>query len=219
MTDRPVRTIRGRQGRRGASRAARAAVASVAVLSLSFGLAACTSANDGLIDSYRQGSNKGFISGDGRVQEIPADQRGAAVAFTGKAVDGSTVTNADYADRVLVLNFWYAGCGPCRAEAPVLESTSQAVAANGATFLGVNIYDGPEQATAFEQSYGITYPSLLAKEDADLRLAFASWTPLQSVPITLVLDRQGRVAARFIGQVESESVLRTVVDDVAAEAS
>lgn len=200
-------------------RRTRGLVASVAALALAVALAACTSPNDDLIDSYQQGSNKGFISGDGRVQEIPAAERGDAVAFTGAAVDGSTVASADFAGEVLVLNFWYAGCGPCRAEAPILESTAQAVAPGGVRFLGVNIYDGPEQATAFEQTYGITYPSLLAKEDADLRLAFASWTPLQSVPITLVLDRDGRVAARFIGQIESESILRTVVDDVVAESS
>ena len=77
--------------------------------------------------------------------------------------------------------------------------------------------DPAETATAFEEKYGISYPSLLAKEDADLKLAFASWTPLQSVPITLVLDAQGRVAARFIGQVESGSILKTIVNDVLAE--
>ncbi|MCT9003251.1 TlpA family protein disulfide reductase [Microbacterium memoriense] len=186
------------------------------LLVLALGLSACTSANDGLIDSYEQGGDTGFISGDGSVQEIAADQRGDAVEFTGTAVDGSTVTSADFAGDVLVLNFWYAGCGPCRAEAPTLEATAQKT---GAEFLGVNIYDGPEQATAFEETYGISYPSLLAKEDAALKLAFASWTPLQAVPITLVLDAQGRVAARFIGQVASESILTTIVDDVRAEQS
>lgn len=197
----------------------RRVAASVLALALIGGLAACTGTSDDLVEQYRQGGDQGFISGDGRVQEIPEEQRGDAVAFTGTAVDGSTVTSADYADTVLVLNFWYAGCGPCRAEASTLEDTYQAVSPNGATFLGVNIYDGPEQATAFEEKYGITYPSLLAKEDADLKLAFASWTPLQSVPITLVLDAQGRVAARFIGQVESGSILKTIVNDVLAETS
>ena len=192
-------------------------LASVLAIGLIAQLAACTSPNDDLIDAYRQGGDKGFISGDGRVQEIPVDQRGEAVEFAGTAVDGSAVTSADFDDTVLVLNFWYAGCGPCRAEAAVLEESFQATAPKGARFLGVNIYDGPEQATAFEKTYGITYPSLLARSDADLKLAFASWTPLQAVPITLVLDAEGRVAARFIGQIESASILKTVVSDVLAE--
>ena len=196
-------------------RTAASAVALAALLLLT----ACTGGNDGLVEQYQQGGDKGYISGDGTVQEIAPADRGDAVAFTGTAVDGSTVTSTDYAGDVLVLNFWYAGCGPCRAEASTLEDTYQQVSPQGARFLGVNIYDGPEQATAFEQTYGITYPSLIAKEDADLKLAFIDWTPLQSVPITLVLDKQGRVAARFIGQIESGSILRTVVDDVLAETS
>ena len=195
------------------------AVAAAVALASALMLAACTGQNDDLVAQYEQGSGQGFISGDGRVQEIPADQRGGAVEFTGTAVDGATVSNADYAGDVLVLNFWYAGCGPCRAEAPVLESTSQAVADGGARFLGINIFDGPEQATAFEKTYGITYPSLLARDDAELKLAFADWTSVQATPTTLVLDRQGRVAARFVGQVQSESILKTIVDDVLAETS
>ncbi len=194
-------------------------VASLLALTLAGGLAACTGPGDDLAETYKQGGDKGFISGDGRVQQIPADQRGDALEFTGTAVDGSTVASADYADEVVVLNFWYAGCGPCRAEAPLLEKTFQATSPQGAQFLGVNIYDGPEQATAFEKKYGITYPSLLAKDDADLKLAFVAWTPLQAVPITLVLDRQGRVAARFIGQVQDDTSLPTIVGDVLAETS
>lgn len=191
--------------------------ASLLALALGAGLAGCSSANDDLANQYKQGDGKGYISGDGTVQEIAPGDRGGAVSFSGTAVDGATVTNADYADKVLVLNFWYANCGPCRAEAPTLESAYQAVQPAGAEFLGVNIYDGPEGAKAFDEKYNITYPSLLAKDDADLKLAFASWTPLQSVPITLVLDRQGRVAARFIGRVESESILKTIINDVVAE--
>lgn len=192
-------------------------LASVAALVLAVSLAACTNTATGIAGQYQQGTNKGYVSGDGSVQEIPADERGEAVTFTGTAVDGSTVSSADFAGAVLVLNFWYAGCGPCRVEAPILESVAGETKDAGAHFLGVNIYDGPEQATAFEKTYGVTYPSLLAREDADLKLAFASWTPLSAVPITLVLDAEGRVAARFIGAVQSESILRTVVDDVLAE--
>lgn len=195
------------------------AVAVALALASALGLSACTGSNDELVKQYEQGGGQGFISGDGRVQEIPADQRGGAVAFTGTRIDGETVTSGDYAGEVLVLNFWYAGCGPCRAEAPVLESTWQAVQGGGASFLGVNIFDGPEQATAFEQTYGIGYPSLLARDDAELKLAFADWTSVQATPTTLVLDRQGRVAARFVGQVQSESILKTIVNDVLAESS
>ncbi len=192
-------------------------MASVIAVALVATLAACSNVNTEIAENYRKGTNQGFVSADGRVQEIPADQRGESVSFTGTAIDGSTVRSTDFAGDVLVLNFWYAGCGPCRIEAPVLQKTHEATKDAGVQFLGVNAYDGPEQATSFEKKYGVTYPSLLAREDAELKLAFADWTPLSSFPITLVLDKQGRIAARFIGAVLDDTSLPTIVSDVLAE--
>lgn len=198
---------------------ARRVLASVAAVVLAMSLAACTNDATRIAGAYQQGGNTGFISGDGRVQQIPAGERGEAIEFSGTAIDGSTVTAADFAGEVLVLNFWYAGCGPCRAEAPVLQETYAETKDAGVHFVGVNIYDGPEQATSFEKSYGITYPSMLARGDAALKLAFADWTSLSAVPTTLVLDGEGRVAARFIGAVRDDTSLPTIVKEVLAEQS
>lgn len=194
-------------------------VAGIAALALAVTLTACTSENDDLADQYREGSNQGFISGDGTVEEIAVADRGEPIVFTGTGVDGETISSDDYAGDVLVVNFWYAACGPCRVEAPILESVFQATQDAGADFVGVNIYDGPEQATSFEEKYGVTYPSMLLREDTELKLTFASLTTIQAAPTTLVLDTQGRVAARFIGAVQSESILRSVVTDLVAEDS
>lgn len=192
-------------------------LAALAAVALAAGLTACSSENDDLANLYREGNTQGFISSDGRVETIPADQRGEALAFSGTAVDGSTIASDDFAGDVVVLNFWYAACGPCRAEAPVLEETYQDTREDGAQFLGVNIYDGPEQATSFDETYGITYPSILARGDTDLKLAFAEWTALQAAPTTLVVDREGRVAARLFGQLPDATTLRDLVEDVLAE--
>ena len=199
------------------TRLLRRAAAVLAAVALAGSLAACSGQNDDLADLYREGNDQGFISGDGRVEEIPIAERAGSVEFTGTAVDGTTISSADYAGEVLVLNFWYAGCGPCRAEAPYLEDAFQATRAEGADFLGVNIFDGPEQAQAFDETYGISYPSILARGDVGLKQSFAAWTSLQAAPTTLVLDREGRVAARFFGQLDSASILRTIVTDTVAE--
>lgn len=192
-------------------------LSAVAVLALAAGLAACSGANDDLSNQYREGNTQGFISSNGTVEEIPAAERGEALSFSGTAVDGSTVSSDEFAGDVLVLNFWYAACGPCRAEAPFLEEAYDDTSADGAQFLGVNIYDGPEQAASFEKTYGVPYPSILARGDVDLKLEFADWTSLQAAPTTLVVDREGRVAARLFGQLEDASTLRTLVDDALAE--
>lgn len=190
-------------------------VAAVLALGLAAGLVACSSPNDDLAGQYRDGDNKGFISGDGTTTEIPEAERGAPIEFTGTAVDGSTISSADYAGKPLVLNFWYAQCGPCRAEAPLLEEVYTDTQEVGAEFLGVNIYDGPEQASAFEQNYGISYPSLLMQGDGELKLALAASASVQAAPTTLVLDTEGRVAARIVGQLRDAGILRTLVEDAA----
>lgn len=194
-------------------------LASALALVLAATLAACTSPNDDLAGQYREGSNKGFISGDGTLTEFPEGDRGEPLEFTGTAIDGSTISSDDLAGRAVVLNFWYAQCGPCRAEAPLLEEVYVDTQEAGAAFLGINIYDGADQAAAFERTYGITYPSLLADQDTDLKLALADSASIQAAPTTLVLDAEGRVAARIVGQLRSASVLRTLVEDVAAEQS
>lgn len=203
-----MRGIRSSFLRRGAA----LAVAAGLVL----GLAAC--ANDPLAEQYRAGDNKGFISGDGSVQEIAQDQRGEPVSFAATTENGDPVASADYAGEVLVVNFWYAACGPCRAEAEDLEAVYQEFVGQGVDFLGVNTLDSPAAASAFAETYGVTYPSAIAAETPAIKLAFAERTPIQATPTTLILDAQGRVAARIIGPVD-RSILRTLVQDTLAEQS
>ena len=180
-------------------------------------LAACSSDNDGLTQQFREGSDKGFISGDGRVVEIPVDQRGEPVVFTGTTETGEAVSSADYLGEVLVVNFWYNGCGPCRAEAGDLQKVFAEYDGLGATFLGVNTYDQADTAIAFAETYGVTYPSLLAVDDGPLKMAFAAVAPLQATPTTLVIDATGRVTARIVGPVDGASTLSTLVREAIAE--
>ena len=72
---------------------------------------------------------------------------------------------------------------------------------------------------AFAQTYGITYPSAIASETPSIKLAFAEKTPIQATPTTLVLDAEGRVAARIIGQLPDRSILTTLVRETLEESS
>lgn len=192
--------------------------ASVAVGALAVSLAACA-ANDDLASDYREGSNKGYISVGFSVVTIPEDERGEPVAFAGVTEDGDAVSDADFDDQVLVVNFWYAACGPCIAEAPVLEEVWEQYEGEGAEFLGVNIYDQAPTAQSFARDNGVSYPSVIDITDKQVSLAFAAETPLQAPPTTLVLDREGRVAARVIGQLKDPSILSTLVRETLAESS
>ncbi|MFK4835705.1 TlpA family protein disulfide reductase [Microbacterium sp. ZW T2_14] len=199
-----------------ARRRSQTAASALLVVGLIAGLAACTS--DPLADQYRSGDNKGFVAADGfAVDEIAADDRTEPVDFEGVLDNGGTTSSADYAGDVLVVNFWYAGCAPCRVEASELAAADAAFEGQDVAFLGVNLYDGGEASRAFAETYGVTYPSALATEDGSIKLAFAGESPLNAVPVTLVLDKKGRVAARLVGQIEDASILETIVRETLEE--
>lgn len=199
------------------SRIALRAAAALTTGALAISLAAC--ANDPLAEQYRAGDNKGFIAGDRSIVEIPVEQRGEPVEFAATTETGGAVTSADYAGDVLVVNFWYAACGPCRAEAGDLQAAYTSFEGQDVAFLGINTIDSAAAAAAFAETYGITYPSAIASETPEIKLAFAEKTPIQATPTTLVLDAEGRVAARIIGQLPDPSILKTLVRDTLAESS
>lgn len=195
------------RGRRAAGRAVLGGVL-VAVA-----LAGCAS-SDGLAERY--GTGQGYVSGDGAYLEIPPAERGAPVEFSGPTVDGGTLGSADLAGSVAVVNFWYAGCPPCRLEAPDLAALSEEL--DDVPFIGINVYDTADVARTFDEEYGIGYPSILDVASGSVQLAFAGSVAPNAVPTTIVLDREGRVAARISGLLRDPAILRTMVETVQAEA-
>ena len=173
-------------------------------------------ASDPLAEDYLNGGNENYISGSG-ITEVPIADRADPVRFSGVTDSGETIDSADYLGEVLVVNFWYASCEPCRQEAADLEALSEKYEGNGAEFVGVNIYDGAETSLAFGRKFGVGYPSLLDAEAGKVRLAFAGDVSPKAVPTTFVLDAEGRIAARILGQLQERSILDTLVRDTIAE--
>ena len=178
-------------------------------------LTGCTS--DPLADQFREGSGKNYIAGDGTITEYAEGERGEPIEFAGETVEGDSFDSADAAGDVQVVNFWYAGCAPCRVEAPILQEVYEGAEGEDVSFVGVNVRDQSANAASFEESYGVTYPSILDVNEGDVQLAFAGPVPPAAVPTTIVLDREGRVAARVLGQLEDASILESIIDDLLAE--
>ncbi|MGI6878706.1 TlpA family protein disulfide reductase [Microbacterium sp. gxy059] len=199
------------------SRLTRRLLAGALAVAVAASLAACTRSAEA--DQYLDGDNKGYIAGDGRVVEIPEGEREDPVAWEGETEHGEALSSDDTIGSVTVVNFWYAACGPCIVEAPDLEAVWQEFQDDGVRFVGVNTYDQADTALAFAKDNGVTYPSLIDVNTGSAKLAFAAATPIQATPTTLVLDAQGRVAARIIGQLESASILRTLVSDALDESA
>ena len=103
---------------------------------------------------------------------------------------------------------------PCVAEAPALQKTWSDLQADKAPvdFVGIDFREDPARGAAFARKAGITYPSL-SDESGVALLALQGKAP--TTPTTLVLDTEGRIAARVNGPA-SASTLRGLVDDVVA---
>lgn len=153
----------------------------------------------------------------GPVTEFKPSKRAAPVKFAGTLESGKAASSADWPKTVLVVNFWYAACGPCRAEAPDLEALYNEFKSQGVQFVGVDVRDEASTAESFTSTYGITYPSFLDADGGAIQLAFAGQIAPNAVPTTVVLDRSGRVASRIVGQIQARSILRSLIQTAIAE--
>ncbi|WP_299039607.1 TlpA disulfide reductase family protein [uncultured Pseudokineococcus sp.] len=190
--------------------AAAAVVMVVAALVAGGGCATSTTATEGT-----QEVDQGYVAGDGSLVQLAPADRGQPVELAGQLLTGQAVDVTDWRGEVVVLNTWFAACGPCRQEAPDLAAISAETAPEGVQFLGINTRDGTAQAIAFEEQYEVPYPSVMDR-DGQAVLGLRGALPPTATPTTLVLDRQGRVSARFLGQIDP-GLLREVIAQVLGE--
>ncbi|RPF35429.1 MULTISPECIES: TlpA disulfide reductase family protein [unclassified Streptomyces] len=163
------------------------------------------------------GGDTNFVMGKDGISTAEKGERAAAPDLSGKTVNGGQLDVASYKGKVVVLNVWGSWCAPCRAEAPNFEKVYQDLKTKGVQFVGINTRDTSTQnAVAFEKQQGITYQSLY-DPTGKLMLRFKRGTlNPQAVPSTLVLDREGRIAARSLAAL-SEDKLRKMIAPVLAE--
>lgn len=174
-------------------------------------LSAC-SENDGLAE--QAGSDQGYVSGSGAVSQVAKDKRGEPLDLSFETIDGKSMSLADIRPTPVIINLWYAACPPCRKEAPDLKSVSEEFG-DSVQFIGVNVRDQAAEANAFISNYQIPYPNMLDK-NGDMVALLSGVLPPQATPSTVILDAQGRAAARVVGAVE-RSTLQGLIEGVLAE--
>ncbi|WP_415951277.1 TlpA family protein disulfide reductase [Streptomyces sp. KLOTTS4A1] len=175
-------------------------------------LSACT---DGGTQGGGGGTN--FVAGKGGISTAAKGERAAAPDISGKTLEGEQLSLADYKGKIVVVNTWGSWCSPCRAEAKYLKRVSEETRSKGVEFLGINTRD-PEisSAIAFEEDHEIPYPSLYDPVGKQiLKFPGGSLSP-QSIPTTIVIDRDGKIAARFLGGI-SDKRLYEMINPVLAE--
>ncbi len=154
-------------------------------------------------------TEESYVSGDGSVTFInPADRIDAP------AMAGMTLTGTNYAytiGQVTVVNVWASWCSPCRTEIPTLIDLSKKY--TQVTFLGVLTRDMPPAAEAFARRFAIPYPTLI---DDSILLGFRDSLPANAIPSTAVIDKNGKVAGRILGEVTVAS-LSKLIERVSSE--
>lgn len=192
------------------SRAAAVLTSVVALLALG----ACSSDPNSIAEQAKKGDQKGYIAGNGAIEQIPVDKRLDPVTLEGTTLDGRQWSStSERGKQVVVVNLWGSWCPPCIEEIPDLEKvwTDVQAAKKPVQFMGIDFREDPQRGAAFVRTQKMTYPSL-TDESGVLILAFGRQAPT-SPPSTLVLDKEGRVAARANGAV-SATTLQGLIDDV-----
>jgi thiol-disulfide isomerase/thioredoxin len=165
----------------------------------------------------------GIVGNDAASQKAPVTEwtpgeRGNPITLSGKLLDGGDLDLASLRGHVVVVNVWGSWCGPCNEEAPALAAAYGQLEPKDVHFVGIDTRE-PSAAAAkqFVTNHDQTWPSL-SDNDGKLLLAFKGKGSLNSVPSTLVLDKQGRVAARVLGAVRTDT-LTALVDTVLQDPS
>jgi cytochrome c biogenesis protein CcmG/thiol:disulfide interchange protein DsbE len=147
---------------------------------------------------------------EGERPEAPAFTAPVLLAADGIGPVGAEVSLDDLRGRVVVLNFWASWCGPCENEAPILNEVARRYRAAGdVVVLGMDTQDLTDEALAFARVVGITYPSLRERGE-DVYRAYEA----RGVPETFVIDPEGRIALKIVGEVTDPAQLTTAIDQL-----
>jgi thiol-disulfide isomerase/thioredoxin len=186
----------------------------IALMLSAFVLTSSGCATDSLAEQFREGDNKNYIAGDGTVTEFALGSRPQAADWSGVSESGDNLSSDQLTGVITVMNFWYAGCAPCRIEMPELIELQDQFLADEVQFIGVNVRDTPETALAFARQVNLNFPSVMDAKTGSVVLGFTGVVTPQAVPTTLVIDSEGNVSARVLGRIDKgilEELIKTVV--------
>lgn len=185
------------------------ALAAVTAGLLALTLAGCSS------DEVGSSGEQGFVSGRGIITTLPAAERKAPGEVAGETLDGEPIALSDFEGQVVVVNVWGSWCAPCRAEAPMLAEAARDLADDDVAFLGIDSRDPSRSAAqAFVRRFDLPYPSIYDQQGETL-LAFRGTLNPNAIPSTVIIDREGRVAASVLGEI-TRTTLYDLVEEVAA---
>jgi peroxiredoxin len=135
----------------------------------------------------------------------PIDQRKGTLSFSADDLSGAPWHLSDQRGKVVLLNIFATWCPPCRQETPGLVKLSRQFAGKQVAFVGVSVDEGGSAVVEqFVKQYGIPYPVLLPQPGDPLTAG------VQAIPVTLLIDSQGRIAKHYVGAVDESTFARDI---------
>ena len=115
-------------------------------------------------------------------------------------LDEKTIDSSELVGKPLILNFWYSTCEPCRREMPVLAASANAHSST-VRFVGINMNDSIETATAFAEKYNVLYDIMF-----DPSGSFIGALGIGTAPMTLFVDAQGIIVDQVAGEISADKL-------------
>jgi thiol-disulfide isomerase/thioredoxin len=167
------------------------------------------------VSNISSDSESGFVSGDGTSVFLSKSERKSApelenVDFLSTEIDLDSLKN-----KVVLINVWGSWCSPCRKEAPELEELYLKNKTNNVEFIGINIRDSKISANRFIENFSITYPNIFDR-DGKLLLGYKDSLPANAIPSTILIDKNGLVAARQLGPID-KSLIQGFITELVEE--
>lgn len=175
-------------------------------------LAGCTGKD--AVDQNAGGQFR-YVSGTSVGKTYPPADRKKAGQISGPLFSGGTFHLAQTAGKVVVINYWATWCGPCTTETPQFDTVYRAYKGKGVDFVGIDTKDSPEShGRAFVKDNDISYPMVYDEQgETAVRLGKI---PALALPFTVLIDKQGRVAAVYLKPLAPKD-LEPVLNQLLAE--
>lgn len=126
--------------------------------------------------------------------------REASPSFAARDNTGKPVALKKYRGKVLLLNFWATWCGGCKQEMPLFGQLQRGIGRN-VSVLGLSVDEkGWDVVKPFLASTKVAYPIALAGQELTNQFR------VNSLPATFLIDRKGRIAARYTGLVDQQNL-------------
>jgi peroxiredoxin len=125
-----------------------------------------------------------------------ADPKPAKLNFAFKDTNGRKVSLSDFKGKVILLDFWATWCVPCKQEIPGFIELQKRFGDRGLQIVGLSVDDPPSKAKEYAAAMKMNYPILLAEGKEDILKAY---DPIPSIPVSVIIDRRGRIVARHLG--------------------